>query len=54
MGSSVKGLVLDLSDGVVSLSLKPELISSVRIGGTKKVGCTFDAKFSVWLGIACT
>ncbi|TKW31046.1 hypothetical protein SEVIR_2G079200v4 [Setaria viridis] len=36
VGSSVKGLVLDLSDGVVNLSLKPELISSVRIGGTKK------------------
>lgn len=37
VGSSVKGLVLDLSDGVVNLSLKPELISSVRIVGTKKV-----------------
>ncbi|KAF8768533.1 hypothetical protein HU200_007543 [Digitaria exilis] len=36
VGSSVKGLVLDLSDGVVNLSLKPELISSVKIVGTKK------------------
>ncbi|XP_062219315.1 rRNA biogenesis protein RRP5 isoform X2 [Phragmites australis] len=36
VGSSVKGLVLDLSDGVVNLSLKPELVSSVRSGGTKK------------------
>ncbi|CAD6220662.1 unnamed protein product [Miscanthus lutarioriparius] len=36
MGSSVKGLVLDLSDGVVNLSLKPELIGSVRNVGKKK------------------
>ncbi|ONM52179.1 Ribosomal protein S1-like1 [Zea mays] len=37
VGSSVKGLVLDLSDGVVNLSVKPELIDSVRIVGKKKV-----------------
>ncbi|ONM52181.1 Ribosomal protein S1-like1 [Zea mays] len=36
VGSSVKGLVLDLSDGVVNLSVKPELIDSVRIVGKKK------------------
>ncbi|XP_066389622.1 rRNA biogenesis protein RRP5-like [Miscanthus floridulus] len=36
VGSSVKGLVLDLSDGVVNLSLKPELIGSVRNVGKKK------------------
>ncbi|KAL6599504.1 hypothetical protein ACP70R_045641 [Stipagrostis hirtigluma subsp. patula] len=36
VGSSVKGFVLDLSDGVVNLSLKKELISSVKGGGTKK------------------
>ncbi|WVZ62324.1 hypothetical protein U9M48_012085 [Paspalum notatum var. saurae] len=35
-GSSLKGLVLDLSDGVVNLSLKPELLCSVRKVGTKK------------------
>jgi rRNA biogenesis protein RRP5 len=37
VGSSVKGLVLDLSDGVVNLSLKPELVSCVKKSGTKKV-----------------
>jgi rRNA biogenesis protein RRP5 len=37
VGSSVKGLVLDLSDGVVNLSLKLELVSSVKKNGTKKV-----------------
>lgn len=37
VGSTVKGLVLDLSDGVVNLSVKPELIDSVRIVGKKKV-----------------
>lgn len=36
VGCSLKGLVLDLSDGVVSLSLKPELIGSTRKVGTKK------------------
>ncbi|KAL6845670.1 hypothetical protein ACP4OV_024493 [Aristida adscensionis] len=36
VGSYVKGLVLDLSDGVVNLSLKPKLISSAKGGGTKK------------------
>ena len=33
----MKGLVLDLSDGVVNLSIKPELISSARNVGLKKV-----------------
>ena len=33
----MRGLVLDLSDGVVNLSLKPELISSARNVGSKKV-----------------
>ena len=33
----MRGLVLDLSDGVVNLSLKPELISSGRNVGLKKV-----------------
>lgn len=36
VGSSVKGLVVDLSDGVVNLSLKPELVSSVSNDGIKK------------------
>ncbi|CAN6171331.1 unnamed protein product [Urochloa humidicola] len=36
VGSSVKGLVLDLSDGVVNLSLKPDLINSVRTVAKKK------------------
>jgi len=37
VGSSVKGLVFDLSDGVVNLSLKPELIGRVGDVGQKKV-----------------
>ena len=37
MGSSVKGLIVDLSDGVVNLSLKPELVDSVSKDGKKKV-----------------
>lgn len=37
MGSSLKGLVVDLSDGVVNLSLKPELVGSVSKDGKKKV-----------------
>ncbi|XP_015695265.2 rRNA biogenesis protein RRP5 [Oryza brachyantha] len=36
VGSSVKGLVIDLSDGVVNLSLKSELIRSVNNDGKKK------------------
>ncbi|VAH01605.1 unnamed protein product [Triticum turgidum subsp. durum] len=36
VGSSVKGLVVDLSDGVVNLSLKPELVGSVSKDGKKK------------------
>ncbi|CAM0905650.1 unnamed protein product [Alopecurus aequalis] len=36
VGSSVKGLVVDFSDGVVNLSLKPELVESVRKDGKKK------------------
>lgn len=36
VGSSVKGLIVDLSDGVVNLSLKPELIGSVSMDGKKK------------------
>ena len=37
VGSSVKGLVVDFSDGVVNLSLKPELVDSVSKDGKKKV-----------------
>lgn len=37
VGSSVKGLVVDLSDGVVNLSLKSELVGSVSKDGKKKV-----------------
>ncbi|KAG8100363.1 hypothetical protein GUJ93_ZPchr0013g36472 [Zizania palustris] len=36
VGSSVKGLVVDLSDGVVNLSLKSELVCSVSTHGKKK------------------
>uniref|UniRef100_A0A0D9WWN1 Protein RRP5 homolog n=1 Tax=Leersia perrieri TaxID=77586 RepID=A0A0D9WWN1_9ORYZ len=36
VGSSVKGLVVDLSDGVVNLSLKSELVRSVSNDGKKK------------------
>ncbi|EMS48920.1 rRNA biogenesis protein rrp5 [Triticum urartu] len=36
VGSSVKGLVVDLSDGVVNLSLKPELVGSVSKDEKKK------------------
>jgi hypothetical protein len=37
VGSSVKGLVVDFSDGVVNLSLKPELVDSASKDGKKKV-----------------
>ncbi|KAM0907254.1 hypothetical protein ACQ4PT_016250 [Festuca glaucescens] len=37
VGSSVKGLVVDFSDGVVNVSLKPELVDSVSKDGKKKV-----------------
>uniref|UniRef100_A0A0E0FR29 Protein RRP5 homolog n=1 Tax=Oryza nivara TaxID=4536 RepID=A0A0E0FR29_ORYNI len=36
VGSSVKGLVIDLSDGVVNISLKSELVCSVSKVGKKK------------------
>uniref|UniRef100_A0ACD5U8W5 Uncharacterized protein n=1 Tax=Avena sativa TaxID=4498 RepID=A0ACD5U8W5_AVESA len=36
VGSSVKGLVVDFSEGVVNLSLKPELVDSVSKDGKKK------------------
>uniref|UniRef100_A0A0E0AH21 S1 motif domain-containing protein n=1 Tax=Oryza glumipatula TaxID=40148 RepID=A0A0E0AH21_9ORYZ len=36
VGSSVKGLVIDLSDGVVNISLKSELVRSVSKVGKKK------------------
>ncbi|KAF0907052.1 hypothetical protein E2562_014658 [Oryza meyeriana var. granulata] len=36
VGSSVKGLLVDLSDGVVNLSLKSELVRSVSNNGKKK------------------
>jgi hypothetical protein len=37
VGSSVIGLVVDFSDGVVNVSLKPELVDSVSNDGKKKV-----------------
>lgn len=40
VGSSVKGLVIDLSDGVVNISLKSELVRSVSKVGKKKVMLT--------------
>lgn len=40
VGSVVKALVLDIakSDGLVDLSLKPELVTSACVNVTKKVG----------------